>query len=183
MMTGSWERLVLEQSKLSACPPNQIMDLLLIVDTTSDFDSPPNYQPLETNKILNYLIGSYNIDAWDTHIGIASFDGKSLKSEILPNQFGKTADDGNSTAAFLEYLATYLPTSDQPDDPNLKSLRASKVPLDQIKPLSYDMTKRWLDSDPDLEGTFRDGIRKVQLNLVYIAYKRFSGVGVAMCYV
>ena len=32
---GRFERVVVRQSKISACPPNQIMDLFILVDTTS----------------------------------------------------------------------------------------------------------------------------------------------------
>jgi len=75
MVGGSWERIVVQQSKISACPPNQIMDLLILVDTTSDFSENVVYKPRTTLNIIKYLINSYHISPWDTHIGIGSWNG------------------------------------------------------------------------------------------------------------
>lgn len=110
---GDLERIVLEQKKVSACPPNQIMDFLILgkfqnilvkkrfgakmhrifklskVDTASD-PSGIKYEPRDTVKMISYLSSVYRIGKWDTHLGLASWDGSSIRTEIYPDTFEGT---------------------------------------------------------------------------------------------
>ena len=124
---GDLERIVLEQKKVSACPPNQIMDFLILgqfknfpkisfgpnsacgsvdtatigmthptlfsklskVDTTSD-PSGIKYEPRDTVKMISYLSSVYRIGKWDTHLGLATWDGSSIRTEIYPDTYEGT---------------------------------------------------------------------------------------------
>ena len=161
MMGGSWERIVVQQSKISACPPNQIMDLLILVDTTSDFSAGVIYRPRNTLNIIKYLVGSYRISAWDTHVGIGAYNGKNITTEIYPNQFGNDPTDSTANEKYEAKLDEYYPTTEKSDDPNYRSLKSSTVPALQQKPLPFESVLTWQSAI--LGQSFRDGVNKVKL--------------------
>ena len=59
------------------------------VDTTSD-PSGIKYEPRDTVKMISYLSSVYRIGKWDTHLGLASWDGSSIRTEIYPDTFEGT---------------------------------------------------------------------------------------------
>ena len=76
------------QQKLASCPPNQIMDLYIVVDTASLLSNPKSYDPLQNLKIVHFLTTAYNkIGKWSTHIGLASWNGNNMIREFDPRQF------------------------------------------------------------------------------------------------
>ena len=59
------------------------------VDTASD-PSGIKYEPRDTVKMISYLSSVYRIGKWDTHLGLASWDGSSIRTEIYPDTFEGT---------------------------------------------------------------------------------------------
>ena len=82
------------------------MDLLILIDTTSDFSQGVVYRPKKTISILRFLINSYYIGPWDTHIGIASFDGNKIENEIYPDDFGSDPKVKNSRDLYIDIWMT-----------------------------------------------------------------------------
>ena len=81
------------QQKLSACPPNQIMDLYIVVDTASHPLNTKSYDPHENLKMVQFLATAYNkIGKWDTHIGLATWNGNNMIREFHPREFNTRSD-------------------------------------------------------------------------------------------
>lgn len=59
------------------------------VDTTSD-PSGIKYEPRDTVKMISYLSSVYRIGKWDTHLGLATWDGSSIRTEIYPDTYEGT---------------------------------------------------------------------------------------------
>ena len=87
---GRFERVVVRQSKISACPPNQIMDLFILVDTTSDLEFGVQYKARQTIEILMTIVSAYKINLWDSHIAIGVWDGDDINDVVELNDFGDT---------------------------------------------------------------------------------------------
>ena len=69
------------------------MDLYIVVDTASQSKNSESYNPIETLKIVNFLTSAYNkIGKWDTHIGLASWNGNNIIREFHPAEFNTRYD-------------------------------------------------------------------------------------------
>ena len=140
------------------CLPVMI-DLLILVDTTSDLTNGVKYKPRVTLNILKYLIRSYHIGLWDTHIGIGTWNGREIETELKPDEYGTTPGDMKGQDQMIARIEEFYPTSDDNDDPLYQSFKSSPIKVIDQKPITFQRIREWKAND--MIGTFRDGVKTV----------------------